>query len=220
MGCDIHLWVESKNRSGEWKYVRDPNDEHAKYREPGDPPTGLSYHRRNYDLFAILAGVRNGVGFAGVKMGEGFEPIAEPRGVPRNASVEYKKHKVRWGVDGHSHSHVTLAEILGTDWGAKHTVHYGVITWQQFADRVRNKEAGSPKGDYCGDVMGANVRVVSEADALQLRACDVAAPPSHVRISWRSSYRESIQHFLDWVAARVVPLGKPDDVRFVFFFDN
>lgn len=46
---------------------------------------------RNYNLFSILANVRNGVGFAGCKTGEGFEPIAMPRGFPADASPAVKK---------------------------------------------------------------------------------------------------------------------------------
>ncbi len=37
---------------------------------------------RHYQLFAVLAGVRNGYGFAGVPTGEPVKPIAEQRGYP------------------------------------------------------------------------------------------------------------------------------------------
>jgi hypothetical protein len=43
---------------------------------------------RNYDVFAILANVRNGRGFAGVVTGGGFNPIAMPRGLPPDVSPE------------------------------------------------------------------------------------------------------------------------------------
>jgi len=43
---------------------------------------------RNYDWFSVLANVRNGYGFAGIKTGEGFKVIAQPKGFPSNASRE------------------------------------------------------------------------------------------------------------------------------------
>lgn len=66
---------------------------------------------RNYPLFAILAGVRNDMGL--------FLPIADPRGVPDDASRE-----TLWSVarnlgyedDAHDHSWVTLGELLAYDW--------------------------------------------------------------------------------------------------------
>jgi len=83
--------------------------------EGGGPGPGKSwesyYHERNYDLFAILAGVRNGVAFAGSPTspypeGEKFKPIDEPRGLPPEVSEVVAKQSARWGEDGHSHSFV------------------------------------------------------------------------------------------------------------------
>lgn len=44
-------------------------------------PSNYSQNR-HYQLFAVLADVRNGTGFAGVKTGDAVEPISEPRGYP------------------------------------------------------------------------------------------------------------------------------------------
>lgn len=55
------------------------------------------YHARNYDVFAILASVRNGVGFAGVITGSGFNPIDNPRGLPDDLSDEIRTHLARLG---------------------------------------------------------------------------------------------------------------------------
>lgn len=84
MGCDIHLTVEAF-RDGSWRCV--PND------------CGDWYDNRNYDVFAILADVRNGSGFAGVSTGEGFAPIAPRRGIPADACVEYLRSVC--GVDAY-----------------------------------------------------------------------------------------------------------------------
>lgn len=53
------------------------------------------YHGRNYDVFAILADVRNGRGFAGIETGDGFVPIlgfgeAALRGLPDDLSPELR----------------------------------------------------------------------------------------------------------------------------------
>ena len=47
-------------------------------------------------LFAILAGVRNGYGFAGCDTGDGFRPIAPPRGLPGDVSPEVAEEARRW----------------------------------------------------------------------------------------------------------------------------
>lgn len=74
MGCDIHLYVERKNPvSGQWEFVpaegHAPQDEWDKKNNRWD-----WYGGRNYDLFAILADVRNGYGFAGIPVLSHLEP--------------------------------------------------------------------------------------------------------------------------------------------------
>jgi hypothetical protein len=65
-----------------------PDEREELLEEMWNHPTDLG---RNYNLFSILADVRNGVGFAGCKAGEGFEPISMPRGFPVDASPSVKK---------------------------------------------------------------------------------------------------------------------------------
>lgn len=80
MGCDIHGWVEKKWR-GKWVGVRQFND---------------AADARNYQRFAELAGVR------------GAGP--EPKGLPDDISDSAAADSEGWGVDGHSHSWLTLKE--------------------------------------------------------------------------------------------------------------
>lgn len=65
MGTDIHS-VAQVRKDGKWLTVLQD----------------VCGDGRNYDTFAMLANVRNGRGFAGVKTGDGFPFIAEPRGLP------------------------------------------------------------------------------------------------------------------------------------------
>ena len=95
MGCDIHIIAETK-KNGKWtrsteKVFKNPyyreNDESSfdwnKNEFEIDPPSS-----RNYDWFAILANVRNGIGFAGISTGEGFGIVSEPKGLPEDLSNE------------------------------------------------------------------------------------------------------------------------------------
>lgn len=116
MGCDIHTIVEIKvapnkgighwHKVGRYYTIKTFRGElHIEH---------LWYNDRNYNEFAMLADVRNGRGFAGVEKVRGFVPIAEPRGTPTDASEEASKLAIEWAADGHSHSWLTLRELIGT----------------------------------------------------------------------------------------------------------
>lgn len=90
MGCDIHTFIEYRNpHTNEWIDCT-PEDE------------GLMGNR-NYTLFAILADVRN--------YDREAKPITLPRDIPSDCSEPIRKEYKLWGVDGHSHSYFTLAEL-------------------------------------------------------------------------------------------------------------
>ena len=112
MGCDIHCYAERKNKDGKWKIIGNVEKEEDGWISIDYEP----YHDRNYNLFAILANVRNETAFAGCKTGEGFNPISNPKGVPSDASEEYASLIKQWDSDGHSHSYLTLRELLDYDW--------------------------------------------------------------------------------------------------------
>lgn len=72
---------------------------------------------RRYDLFAILADVRNGYGFAGIPTGDGFNPISQPRGIPRDVTNEVRADYDEYGSDAHSASYHSLRHLEEYDWG-------------------------------------------------------------------------------------------------------
>ena len=105
MGCDIHMEVERRGKDGLWHLVPHQdrpcdnsycdggvvNREHPRKEEWGrncyrckgkGHYTRRAYSERDYNVFAILADVRNG----------GYEPISPPRGLPDDLSVELKEH--------------------------------------------------------------------------------------------------------------------------------
>lgn len=88
MGCDIHGFLEVKIKDQWYAFTKIPDD-------------------RDYDMFGVLADVRN---YANV------EPISQPRGVPEDASVITKFEVERYGSDGHSHSYLTVDDIKTYDW--------------------------------------------------------------------------------------------------------
>lgn len=231
MGCDIHMRAEKKTKKG-WNLVgrRFPNPyydpEKAKKFEGdrfskfySEPKTDEPYDGRNYDLFAILADVRNGRGFAGIDTGDGFKPIDFPRGIPSDASTKYKKIAKRWGEDGHSHSYFTVKELKDYDWHGQITKHRGVVNMEQY--KIFKAE-GKPH-EWSGDVTGGLVQMISNQEM-----DDLITHPENIlknlhyytQVEWEESYYESTKDFVDNVIPRLEEIGDPEKVRVVFFFDN
>ena len=226
MGCDIHLFVEVK-KNDKWCYH--PVEETCRTGEFWDedkkqPMTDYDklfahplHVDRNYDLFSILANVRNGYGFAGCLTGMGFHPIASPRGVPKNASREYLEQVAGWGADGHSHSYLTLHELQMFDWDQK-TKKIGYVDEKEFKTYL---EQGRPES-WSGDVGGSAVRRISEEE--MKKRVENPQPSDgksyFCQIKWEIKYRDHCQRFLNETLPALVQLGSPEDVRIVFFFDN
>lgn len=165
MGCDIHSAVEIK-QDGQWKMLNKFGEDHYEgedpyiYVEDKEP-----VEDRNYRLFAMLADVRNGRGFAGIDTGNALVPIHDPRGVPDDCSPEYRRWVDQWDCDGHSHSWATLGELLRYD--LRRTVtERGVVDIAVYNKWRRwGKDHGeSPKG-WCGSITGPSIRIVSMAEA-------------------------------------------------------
>jgi len=109
MGCDIHLFTERKRSiNNEQKWVNADNWKLNPYyeenNEDGENKYELNsaYKHRNYELFSILADVRND---------SENKPIAEPKGLPEDISYVVKAESDKWDSDGHSHSFFTMKEL-------------------------------------------------------------------------------------------------------------
>lgn len=87
MGCDIHAMIEKKTRYG--------------YINCGDPEID-----RNYELFSVLANVRN---YDSVPF------ISDPRGIPNDVCREFLCWYEWLDEDAHSASWVTLKELKDFD---------------------------------------------------------------------------------------------------------
>jgi hypothetical protein len=234
MGCDIHFYVEKKE-NGKWVSA----DTWTK--EEGEKRKSVNYDKRfytsrNYDLFAILADVRNGRGVAGCDTGDGFVPISAPKGLPKDVCTEIKTESKGWGSDGHSHSYFTWAELFAYDW-TRTTKKRGLVSASEYFDWTQGgaKERGE-EPDYCGMVGGQFVQVVSKKEMdKKIKALSTlhektwkkleASVEQNLRdvycqVEWKISYFTAAERFWSNTIPRLLRLGKPEDVRIVFWFDN
>jgi len=213
MGCDIHLFVE-RREGDKWVSCDRWEQEDGWY-----SVTNSFYYERNYDLFAILANVRNGRGFAGVKTGEGFASISEPRGVPADAAPEFLRVVEQWGVDGHSHSYLTVAELMAFDW-TQVSCKQGWVDAENYQGFQWRKRRGEGPEEYCGDVFGQGITKLSNDEMQAKIDAKESLNQTYTLVEWTQSYYAVAAHFLSHTLPRLWTLGKPEDVRIVFFFDN
>lgn len=235
MGCDIHFFVEVK-KDGKWGSA-----DHWEVDTDYDPPAfkvpyvKRFYDGRNYNLFSILADVRNGRGFAGVKTGDGFVPIAAPKGIPEDVSERVAAEAEAWDGDGHSHSWLTLREIFEYDW-TQVTKLRGFVNALEFRAWFHHRrERGEGPESYCGGVGGHSVEVVSYDEmvtrikAIEDREKNSTAineaikkemPYAYANVEWEEPYWRCARGFWGETIPRLIRLGDLDSVRIVFWFDN
>jgi len=115
MGCDIHAQMEKKGPS-RYRWV------HA-----GDPEIG-----RNYELFAVLSGVRNR---------NGITPISEPKGLPKDHLFNVNEDL---DDDYHSYSWVTLKELKSFDLNQEHEDNRYILS----------RDANGEISSVCADTKG------------------------------------------------------------------
>jgi hypothetical protein len=150
VGCDIHDYAEVR-LDGRWT---------ARY--------SIFDTDRNYAWFGFLADVRN----------YSHSPvIAAPRGLPDDADLDAEEREDALWCDFHSHSWLTLAELLAYD--------YDQVIWDRRITKGGNGAALAEEG---------------EGQHLPLR----------------EFLGETFFRRLQLLAE----LGKPEDVRLVFWFDN
>ena len=98
MGCDITIHCEYKDKNGKWRNCDDFfwNPENKEYE------CVEIYSGRNYELFGVLAGVRD----------NSLPQITERKGFPEDASEVTKAFYKEWENEAHSMSWLTLRELL------------------------------------------------------------------------------------------------------------
>jgi hypothetical protein len=241
MGCDIHLYVERKI-DGKWvtadKWTPDPYAEEGEESRLIVDDDNCFYSDRNYDLFAILADVRNLR-----NAGTGFNPISTPKGLPADISPEVKGESDKWDCDGHSHSWLTLAEIKAYDWNQVIT-HIRVVDVLGFAEFEQHGEPYTSSDDDLSNKTNyiSNEEMRERVAKYQPEIGKLASRPYalgtdwwefqnklraepvryYTRVSWQANYADSAEAFLKETMPKLEALsyGNPDNVRIVFWFDN
>lgn len=160
------------------------------------------YRNRNYSLFAILAGMRNEYQAT---------PIAEPRGLPINASRTVTDHH-SWD---HSASWLLLSEVLAYPWDASifHRVgllplkdpEHGIPSYVQWrADR------SPPQTWIDASYPNRDVTVVEPDEAERLLAIKGPSLRKHsrteVRIKWETLAIDDCKDFLTMIDQFVEPM--------------
>jgi hypothetical protein len=204
MGTDVHaIWQAKKD--GKWVDIESTWEQ-----------------RRHYFLFAWIADVRNGFGFAGVPTHDPITPIIpERRGLPddfeggeehpvtdvavlgrRAEYLEPGEAPVMYMGD-HSFSWLTADEILA----AKRPCNVrkdGVITIEQY----RAWDKASEPDEWCDGISGRDI-VVSMPSEIGPRT-------THVQVSW-IKMEDGLDYFVDEVRRLKELHG---EVRVVFGFDS
>lgn len=197
MGTDIHPVVQFRDANKEWHDIKVHPD---------------TLDDRCYALFAVLANVRNGFGFAGVPTGQPVKPIAEPRGLPDDFDLEKHESDDKYMGD-HSFTWVTLRELNEYPWHETR-MRTGVLTleeWEKW-DKLSEPE------NYCGGVMGRDIETVSHDAALY--KLYPRNKKIYVQVTWGQTIATSVRGFFTDVLPWLRTLGEPDEVRIVMGFDS
>lgn len=150
MGCDIHMVVEK------FDYVDDSSRKAWQLINGHDG----SYSNRNYDLFAVLADVRN------AEKGDPdyIPPISKARGFPDDVT-DAARAQLKESAD-HSFSHVTLEEVLAYGWDNPELQESGAVDALN-ALYVFN---GRKPTNWCMAISGGSVRNIEPAEMKRLLA--------------------------------------------------
>jgi len=223
MGCDIHPYIEVK-KNGQWEYFDWQKEFQRGTYDDGEPEYNWDkmidsklYIHRNYNLFAVLANVRNGRGFAGCPTGVSFKPISMPRGLPDDVTEYVKLDSDKWDGDGHGHSWLLLSEVLNYDYEQKTTL-FGVFSEEEYIAQKDGIKTG-----YCGDVAGRNVEEICQTLMDKIISGEFKRDENtsyYVQLAWEETYRDAIGKQWFDTLENMKSLGNPDDVRLVFWFDN
>ncbi len=221
MGCDIHAIVQRKNSDDVWETIELP--EHV----------SSALHQRDYDVFAILAGVRGDI-----------TPISEPRGLPEDfESTQDEYGTVFAGADpivrdadgdlisydrymgDHSYSWLTLAELNEYSWAGL-VKHYGFVAhkdywgWNKY-DRAEMRDPRS----YCKGASGPTIVIVSDEEGRNLprpKRDDSGFGGTYVQCSWWVPVTEAAGRLYTVVMPYLneQAQNQPERIRLVFGFDS
>lgn len=202
MGTDIFIYVEV-HRHGRW-LLAEPLEKNPIW--DGEPsemgnewkPREL-FSDRVYELFAILANVRNPM-----RAVTPFEYIAEPRGLPSDASRPLREWHNCWKDDAFAESWLLVAELLAFDWHGKEITRRGQVD-AAAAHLFPPGRRGFPLAEWPA---GLAITVADQSRA-------------GVEVRWTETYAEAVgTEFMTTTLDTLRSYGDSKDVRVVFWFDG
>lgn len=193
MGTDIHGFVEERYRSDQ-RWFR----------------SGEIEDSRNYSVFAALADVRNGYGFAGVPTHKPINPISQPRGLPED-HTRGNDDETDYEFGDHSFSWLTIDELVTWDGWDQTLDEVGWISREQYADWL--KSPGVPRGGWSGGISGGLIIHAMHDDGYFPEGW------THIRVSWSRPLRDACRIFLAWLD-HIKLKTDGHEARIVFGFDS
>lgn len=204
MGCDIHLYVEYRKTikdkpkwySGDYLML---NPYYDVYDDEESVYTIVPlYDDRNYDLFAILADVRN---YCDNKY------ISLPKGLPKDVTKETAKESFYWGDDGHSHSYFTLRELLEF---TPEVIHRKGYISKEAADEL---DAGVMPTSWC--------RYTNAEDYVYREWVENSNELEPlIKLLKQRAHELGVVYNWEWKYEPEKALEKSENIRIVFWFDN
>ena len=201
MGCDIHGFMEvRKTVNGEKKWVSADLFKKNEYFDTDEDEPEFrvvdAFGDRNYAAFAQLCGVRD--------YSDDNPKISEPRGIPDDVAEVAKAEFERWDGDGHSHSYVTLRDVIDFRESLTETVVTGMISAEQ---AKALDEGGEVPRSWCG---------WTSRDGYVKRSWKVMFDPLK---ELEEVMRERLREFL-WCWTDESINENAENIRYVFCFDN
>ena len=254
MGTDIHITVQA-HLGGAWTDITEQAmplkakaykvwNNHPEYahltQEEKEEITSDYFEKcpesRNYSLFALLANVRNGYGFADCEI---FDPIKhfELKGLPEEIEEEVCEYG-SYNGGYHNFNHFTYKEIVESDLWDQPIKAKGFVKLDTFLEYLEAKKTNKnavPSGS-CGDVSGGGVVKFSESLLTPLfekgelddwLEANVDHEQSvYVKCAWEESLALKESNFYSWLMSDEMEslvydeCGGPEDVRLIVSFDS
>lgn len=229
MGCDSHIIIEVRRKNGKWGIADNKHDHYDE--KPNQRPQVIQLLGwRDYNLFAVIAGVRN----------DGIEPLFEGRGLPEDVSKATAK-EFPDDSDYHSHTYFTLGELKAVDWES--IAKAGGVAYlnaHQFKEWKETGKVPEDAEDWFEDGVEGN-RIVTEAEMAMLLLSNEASDlvkevkrdetwtsknGPHVCLGTPLTYKHVAPKLFQCIAelekiATAEKVKNPDeDVRVIICFDN
>ena len=175
MGTDIHTVVAKKKSTGSLEVIG--------FNVAGEP--------RDYNSFVVLAGLRNGFGFAGFATGDAWDVLFPPKGLPEGFSEEVEVEPFvdhfgnvqrYWSLGEHTHSYLSLEELNKIREHYRERKHRGVGVLAK-EDYLYLQKTGERPRTFSLGVFGSSF--YQEDDGVFDAASeDERKRITHVRTSW------------------------------------